>query len=59
MVQFHAKLVTTHISSHNTRAQKVKTQEIWRHGLGGKWKVYVEKFVVVGSMFTPSLIDVV
>ena len=27
MVQFHAKLVTTHISSHNTRAQKVKTQE--------------------------------
>ena len=50
--------------AHNTPAQKVKTQEFgdgrgWRER--GKWKVSlsVEKLVVVGSMFTPSLIDVV
>ena len=55
MVQFHAKLVTTHIGSHNTRAQKVKPG-VDREENG---KSEFEKFVVVGTMFTPSLIDVV
>ena len=62
MVQFHAKLVTTHIPAHNTLAQKVKTQEFGdadgEKEENGK-SLSVEKFVVVGSMFTPSLIDVV
>ena len=39
MVQFHAKLVTTH-TAHNTLAQKVKTQEFGdAGGERGKWKV--------------------
>ena len=49
-------------SAHNTPAQKVKTQEFGDTDDGerenGK-SLSVEKFVVVGSMFTPSLIDVV
>ena len=51
MVQFHAKLVTTHISSHNSRAQKVRTQEFGDKDGGGEESgksLLVEKFVVVG-----------
>ena len=51
--------------AHNTPAQKVKTQEFGDgRGADGEKEengksLSVEKFVVVGSMFTPSLIDVV
>ena len=47
-------------SAHNTPAQKVKTQEFGdADGEENGKSLSVEKFVVVGSMFTPSLIDVV
>ena len=63
MVQFHAKLVTTHIQLTIPRHKKLKPRNL-KTDAGGEREengksLSVEKFVVVGSMFTPSLIDVV